>query len=140
MILTCNYEEMIALDAGARAYLDSGSDPQSRVAAPSASRVAVESLLDQLDGDLSLTTLAEQMEVERAVVAVVDHLRTEMDARVLAAHPADEHAVGAYFEFAHALAVLGRLQQIGDEMTAMVEVMTGAPADEAAIVDFVFPD
>lgn len=140
MILTCNYEEMVALNAGARAYLDSHTEFEARVAAPSASRVAVESLVDQLDGDLSLLTLAEQMDVERALRLVVNHLRSEMDERVIAAHPADEHAVIAYFEFAHALSVLGRVREIGAEMKAIVEVMTGESPSEAAVTDFVFPD
>jgi len=140
MILSCNFEEITSLTYGARTYLEEGGATGSAVAAPSATRGAVESLLVQLTGDLSVTTLAEQREVERALRAVVGLLREEMDQRVLATHAADEEAVSAYFDFAHALAVLGRTVDMGREMRALVEVMTGDPPDEAAFREFVFPD
>jgi hypothetical protein len=140
MILACNFEEITSLAHGARTYLEDGGGTGSAVVAPSATRGAVESLLLQLTGDLSVTTLAEQREIERALRAVVGLLREEMDQRVLASHAAAEEAVSAYFDFAHALAVLGRTLEMGREMRALVEVMTGAPPDEAAFLDFVFPD
>ena len=139
MILTCNYEELTVLRCGAQACLEarptSGSD-----STPSAMRVAVESLLVRLTGDLSLSTLGEQMEVERAVHAIVEYLRSEMDLRVLETHPAAEPSVAAYFDFAHALSVLGRVRDIGKGMSVLVEVMNGGPQDEEAIRSFVFPD
>ena len=71
MILNCNFEELTALGCGARSFLGvQHSDGQ--VAAPSATRLAVESLLGSLGGELSLSTLGEQIEVERAVQAIVD--------------------------------------------------------------------
>ena len=139
MILTCNYEELTALQFGARECLE-GWPTSGPVAAPSATWVAVESLLGRLTGNLSLSTLGEQMEVERAVHAIVEHLRSEMDLRVLATHPAAEPSVAAYFDFAHALSVLGRVRDIGQEMRVLVEVMSGGPPDEEAIRSFVFPD
>ena len=139
MILTCNYEELTALQFGARECLE-GWSTSGPVAAPSATRVAVESLLGRLTGNLSLSTLGEQMEVERAVHAIVQHLRSEMDLRVLATHAAAEPSVAAYFDFAHALSVLGRVTDIGQEMRVLVEVMNGGPPDEEAIRSFVFPD
>lgn len=140
MILTCNYEELTALGHGARTYLEEESVGDRAVKAPSTTRAAVEHLLDRLTANLSLRTLAEQMEAERALFAIVEHLRAEVDSWVLAADPAAEECVGAYFEFAHALSVLGRVRDIGEEMTALIEVMTGAPPDGAAIEGFVFPD
>jgi hypothetical protein len=139
MILTCNYEELTAIGHGARAYLeDKPSGDHS--AADVVGRVAVESLLERLGASVSLRTLAEQQEIEEGLAAVVEHLRAEVDLRVLMAHPAAEESVGAYFDFAHALSVLGRTREIGEEMAAMLEVMTGAPLDESAIDAFVFPD
>jgi hypothetical protein len=140
MILNCNYEEVTALTYGARAVLDDGERQGSPVAAPSAGRAAVEALLPRLTGDLSVRTIAAQREIERAVEVIVSHLRKEMDARVVAMHPAAEEAVSAYFDFAHALAVLDRVQELGREMRALVEVMTGRPPTEEVIRVFQFPD
>lgn len=139
MILTCNYEELTAVGYGARAYLDDKSIGDHPAADP-ASRASVESLLDRLGASMSLRTLAEQQEIEEALTVVVECLRAEVDLRVLMAHPAAEESVVAYFDFAHALSVLGRAREIGEEMAAMVEVMTGAPLDESSIDAFVFPD
>jgi len=140
MILAFNFEEMTALSHGARALLHEGEGDGSPVAAPSATRASVEFLLPRLVGDISVRTLAEQREIERGVDAVVAHFRVEMEERVLATHPADEEAVGAYFDFAHALAVLGRVQEMGAEMRALVEVMTGKPPNRSTARNFVFPD
>lgn len=140
MILSCSYEEVTAVAHGARAYLHDQIGSEVAVAAPTEARGAVESLLARLDGGFSVRTLVEQRELEHALRAVVELLREEMDARVLAAHAADEEAVTAYFDFAHALAVLGRVMDMGEEMTALVELMTGNPPSEQAIREFVFPD
>ena len=139
MILTCNYEELSALRSGARAFLDV-EVPTGPVAAPSATRVAVQSLLKRIDGTFSLSTLADVRDFERGVRAVVEHLRAEVDLLVLATHPAAEQSVAAYFEFAHALSVLGRVGDVRQEMHAIIEVVTGEPADEETTRSFVFPD
>ena len=49
-------------------------------------------------------------------------------------------AVAAYFDFAHSLSVLGRIQELGAEMEAMIELVTGAPATPEIAMDFQFPD
>jgi hypothetical protein len=139
MILTCNYEEITAVCHGARAYLEDKPTPEHPAADP-VTLAAVESLLGSLGASVSLRTLSEQQEVEAALAAIVEYLRVEVDLRVLMAHPAAEESVVAYFDFAHALSVLGRVREIGEEMTALVEVMTGAPPDESSIDAFVFPD
>ena len=141
MILQCNYEELRALKQGARALLGAGEEAGAcAVAAPPEERARVEALLPRLDGDVGIATLADQVGLETAVEAIVSCLRAEMEAHVVATHPADEVAVAAYFDFAHALAVLGRLRDIGSEMRALIEVVTGSPADEEVSAVFRFPD
>ncbi len=142
MILTCSYEELTALQYGARSWLDegvSGSDRIPAVAVPG-TRHAVEGLLARLGGYLSVRTLEEQEELEEGLRTVVHHLRSEVDSRVLAAHPADEYAVSAYFDFAHALSVLQRVIEMGAEMRALVELMSGGAPPDRAAREFVFPD
>lgn len=140
MILACNYEEMTALTHGARSFLADGEPEGAPVAAPSADRGAVEALLPRLTGDLSVRTLEEHRQVERAVEVLVVHLREEMHTQVLATHAAAEDAVAAYFDFAHALTVLRRIRDLGEEMRALVEVMTGRPPSARGSRSFVFPD
>ena len=140
MILHCNYEELQALRSGARTILRGDGAVGCAVAAPSQARARVEVLLSALEGDLSLSTLAEQEACEEAVRTILVCQRSEMDAAVLAAHPAAELAVAAYFDYAHTRAVLGRLQDMGSHMRALIEVVTGSPADEQAALTFAFPD
>jgi hypothetical protein len=140
MILSCNFEEMNALSHGVRAFLGEPGITESAVAAPTATRAAVESLLIRVDGEFSVRTLADQMELEGALRAVVECLREELDSCVLATHAASEEAVSAYFDFAHALSVLGRASDMGEEMSALVGLMSGAPPNERTIREFVFPD
>jgi hypothetical protein len=141
MILACNYEEVTALSHGARSILEeSFAGPPSPVAAPTEAREAVEAFIPRLTGDLSFTTLAEQQVAEHAVDSIVEHLRESMEVEVVTTHPAAETAVAAYFDFAHALAVLARLREMGAEMRALVEVMTGRPVDHESATSFHFPD
>lgn len=140
MILRCNYEELSALRSGAHVVLEGGGQDSSAVAAPPASRMRVVELLPRLRGDLSVDTLAEQERVQVALEAIVVTLQREMKAAVVAFHPAHETAVTAYFEYAHALGVLERVRELGQEMTALIEVVTGrAPTPELA-ESFQFPD
>lgn len=140
MILACNYEELKALRYGARVVLDDGGDSGCAVAAPPEERERIEALLARLDGDLSIGTLQEQRAVEGALRAIVECLHAEMDAAVLATHAADEGAVAAYFEYAHALTVLGRAEEMGAHMRALIEVVTGDSADDQMAAGFAFPD
>jgi len=140
MIVSCSFEEVTALAHGARSVLHERSGDPSPVAAPSATRGAVESLLAGLDGGFSVRTLIQQRELEQGLRTVVECLRQEMDTRVIATHAANEEAVSAYFDFAHALSVLGRVMDMGEEMSALVELMTGVPPNERSIREFVFPD
>ncbi len=141
MILRCNYEEVEALRDGARAFLDLPSPSSSgSVLAPSESRARIEALLPRLKGDLSLYTLSDLYAVRIAVEAIVEHLRVQMESHVLATHAADENAVNAYFAFAHALTVARRVREIGEEMEAIVELVTGGLPSPEAIRTFRFPD
>ena len=96
-------------------------------------------MLFRSDGDLVIKTLAEQQRVSRAIHSIVGHLKDEMDLFIISAHPADELAVASYFHYGHALAVLARLAEMGQEMEALIEVVTGEPPTEELAKTFHFP-
>ena len=111
MILHCNFEEIQALKSGASAFL--GLEPGSEnipVAAPPLAKARVEALLSQLDGDLSVSTLADQRQLESGVRTVVEFLQGEMKALIADHSPTDEGAMDAYLDFAKAYSVLARLR------------------------------
>lgn len=140
MILQFNYEELRALKSGAQALLEGEGPAGPPVLAPPESRARVEALLPQLEGDLSLSTLEELRGVQIALSAIVECLRAEMEVVVVTTHPADEGAVAAYFDFAHAFTVAHRVGEMATEMEALIELMTGtAPTVETAR-SIQFPD
>lgn len=141
MILNCNYEELQALATGAELLLD--ADPigaAGAVAAPSEAQIQVANLQPRLTGALSIDTLAEQRSVRKAVAAICDRLHSRMDQKVVEHHPAHEEAVALYFDYAHAYGVLTRLDEIGVEMTALIELMTGAPPTDETARSVTFDD
>lgn len=140
MILYLNYEEVQALEHGVGSVLNEDGTGGCAVAAPPQSVAAVRALQAQLVGDIGVETLGEQRSLVTAVGTIVDCLRAEMETLVGETHPAHEGAVAAYFDYAHALSVLQRLREIGTEMEAMIEVVTGKPADPTAAASFHFPD
>ncbi|MDP2954841.1 MAG: hypothetical protein Q8N53_00355 [Longimicrobiales bacterium] len=140
MILRCNYEELQALTAGGRSLLQGEAEAHSSVLAPEESRARVEALLPRLVGDLSVASLAEARGLCKAVDAILAYLRAEMEAVVVTTHAADEEAVAAYFDFAHALSVSHRLHEMLTEMEALVELVTGERADAETARTFRFPD
>jgi hypothetical protein len=141
VILRCNFEEVTALKAGARAFLGQADHTNlAAVLAPPESKARVEALLPRLEGDLSLYTLEELRAVRMALDAIVEYLREEMESAVLATHAADESAVNAYFAFAHGLAVSNRAREIGEEMVAIIELVTGDSPSSEAVRSFRFPD
>ena len=140
MIVHCNFEELTALKAGARQVLDGYAPEHGMIAAPPEEREQVAALVPQLGGDFSVTTLAQQRSLLHAVSIIVGILRIEMESVVTANHAAHEGAVSAYFDFAHALSVQARLYEVGLEMEALVELVTGEPVTEEFARDFVFPD
>lgn len=140
MILHLSYEELSALKAGAGACLKGEGVGEASVLAPPEERARIEALLPRLVGDCSISTLHEARGVQIAVQAIVECLRVEMEAVVLATHAADEVAVAAYFDFAHALVVADRISEIVAEMSAMIELVTGHVPTVDTARDFRFPD
>lgn len=140
MILHCNYEELGALRKGANALLSERSGDGVLVVAPPEGWEEVQALLPRLSGDLTMETLSEQRQVLRGVTAIVGQLKEEMDAFILDAHPGDESAVSSYFLYAHALAVLHRVMGLGEEMEALIEVVTGEAPTKDVAATFQFPD
>jgi hypothetical protein len=140
VIVYCNFEELTALKAGARQILGGYDVEHSVVIAPPEERDRVAALVPHLGGDFSVTTLVEQRSLLAAVTIIVEILRVEMESTVSANHPAHEGAVAAYFDFAHAFSVQSRLREVGHEMEALVELVTGGPATYVIARDFAFPD
>ncbi|NNM07317.1 MAG: hypothetical protein HKO65_19645 [Gemmatimonadetes bacterium] len=140
MILHCNFEELGALRRGANGLLAERPEDHSAVVAPPEGFEEVEALFPRLHGDLSVETLAEQRRVLMGLSAIVSRLKEEMDASVLTTHPADESSVSSYFHYAHAMVVLNRATELGQEMEALIEVVTGAPVTPAVAATFRFPD
>jgi hypothetical protein len=134
VILSCSFEELQALSAGAALLLDPGPFGNSgAVAAPAEALAQVAHLQPRLTSSLSINTLAEQRWIRTAVAAICENLHERMDETVLEYHPAHEQAVAYYFDYAHAFGVLKRLDEMGAEMTALIELMTGtSPTPESA--------
>jgi hypothetical protein len=140
VILYFSFEELRALKAGADVFLIEDGPSSAAVLAPSEKKERVEALLQMLVGDLSVSTLQELRGVQMAIHAIVECLRVEMEAVVVATHAADEGAVGAYFDFAHALIVSHRIDEMASEMSAMIELVTGELPTHGSARDFRFPD
>jgi len=140
VIVHCNFEELTALRVGAHQVLGGYAPERGLVAAPAEERGQVASLLPLLDGDFSIETLAEQRVLCGAVSVIVETLRLELETTVTATHPAHEGAVAAYFDFAHAFSVRSRLVEIGQEMTALIELVTEAPVTDEVAREFLFSD
>ncbi|HWV59000.1 MAG TPA: hypothetical protein VNZ57_16220 [Longimicrobiales bacterium] len=128
MILHCEFEELAAANAGARRLL-SGEQGGSGagVIAPAEAIADVEALLPRLEGDIDIHTLAEQQQILRALGAILEQLREDMDRTILENYVGAEDAVVAYFDYAHVLTLYDRAERIGKEMGAMIELMTGKP-------------
>ena len=140
MILYCNYEELTALKAGTRVLLDRAEADSERARLSPRLRADVENLLPLLDGDISLSTLGEVLSVERAVIAIVRHMRVDMETKVVVTHPAEEGAVAAYFDFAHGFVVEHRVREMAAEMAALTELVTGEEPTREAVGSFDFYD
>lgn len=141
MILYCNFEELRALAAGAELLVGGVcAAPSATVIAPCESTSQVDELLPRLVGDLSIATLAEQRRIRVAVAAICEGLHGQLDHTVIEYSPAHEHAVNLYFDYAHARTVLDRLDRLGAEMGAMVELISGEPVTAESAETVTFPD
>jgi hypothetical protein len=141
LILNCTFEELRALESGAELLLGTPSGVTSgAVAAPVEALVEVALLQPRLKHSLTIESLQEQRSVRSAVAAICHGLHDRLDEKVLEYHPAHEEAVALYFDYAHAYGVLRRLDEMGAEMTAMIELMTGARPTEETARGVTFPD
>ncbi len=141
MILHCNFEELRALAFGAEMVLTGQAAAQeAAVAAPAEAVTLVEQLLPRLTGDITITTLAEQHQVRKAISVICGGFRELMDDKILEYNPAAEEAVATYFDYAHSRTVLDRVDRIGAEMDAIIELITGAPATEQTAASITFQD
>lgn len=141
MILSFNFEELRALEAGTEMFLSEHSQSAgSPVAAPSEAHAEVERLRPRLAAAISVRTLADQRELRKAIAAVAEDLHERMEETLIRYHPAHEEAVALYFDYAHVFGVLTRLDEMGAEMRAMIEVMTGDPVTDEAARAVTFPD
>jgi phosphate uptake regulator len=140
VILHCTFEELSALSAGAERVLAESGAARVVVAAPAEIVADLEALTPRLIDDLSVTTLAEQRSIARAIAYVVADLKIRMDASIIGDHAAGESAVQAYFEYAHVLTMEDRVRRLGSQMSALIELMTGAPATDESARLMAFPD
>lgn len=140
MILHCTFEELSALSAAAERVLSGSGEAGIAVAAPPEVVADLEALCPRLVGDITVRTLAEQRSLLRAIDYVLTDARARMDTAILEGNPAAEDAIAAYFEYANVLNVEDRLRHIGEEMTALIELMTGQLPTEDSSRSILFSD
>lgn len=138
MILHCNFEELRALASASELIVGDVHAHPGAVATPPENLVRVEQLLPRLTGDLSIETLPDQRRVQTAVRFICGDLHRRLDERIIETHVADEEAVALYFDYGHSRTVLNRVELMGAEMEAIVELMGGG--SRAATSGVTFPD
>lgn len=136
MILHCNFEELRALSSAIELMATEPAGFGAAVAAPPEGMAKVELLLPRLTGDMSIDSLDDQRRVREAVGILVGDLHRRLDDKILEYHPAHEEAVALYFDYAHGRTVLHRLDRMGAQMEAIIDLIGD---HSAAGVNF-FPD
>lgn len=137
MILHCNFEELRALaSAGETVVSAAEAASAGAVSAPAEGVARVEMLLPRLTGDFSIDTLDDQRRVRHAVSVIVNDLHSRLDQTIIEFNPAHEEAVSLYFDYGHSRSVLHRLDLIGAEMEAMVDLITGGRPDLGGGITF----
>jgi hypothetical protein len=136
VILHCNFEELRALTAASELIVADAHDHRGAVRASSEELRMVERLLPRLVGDVSIETLDDQRRVQRAVSFICRELMHRLDDQIIATNPANEDAVSLYFDYGHSRAVLHRLDLMGAEMEAMIDLIYGGSATAAGSVTF----
>jgi hypothetical protein len=139
VILHFNYEELRALaDAGEALVAETA---HGGVAAPPQGIAMVERLLPRLTGDMSIETLEEQRRVREAVSLIVGGVHEKLDDKIIEYTPGHEDAVTLYFEYGHSRTVLARLDRMGAEMEAILELIGGGSRGVDDLASTVtFPD
>lgn len=137
MILRMSFEEVTAVNAAGERLL---SSPEGGgVAAPPEVLAELEANLP-LRGDISVLTLAQQRRLTRGLDYVLDHLRRRMDVLIVELYVGADDAVNAYFDYANVLSLRARLDPIGTEMVALIELMTGSEPTAETAERVTFPD
>jgi hypothetical protein len=136
VILHCNFEELRALASASEMIVAESHAHPGAVAAPPEGVVMVEQLLPRLTGDVSIETLDDQRRVQKAVTFICDDLHRRMDDRIIETNPANEEAVALYFDYGHSRTVLHRLDRMGAEMEAIIDLIAGTNPQAAAQVSF----
>lgn len=137
MILHCNFEELRALASAGETVVSAAEDASAgAVSAPAEGVARVEMLLPRLTGDFNIDTLDDQRRVRHAVSVIVNDLHSRLDQSIIEFNPAHEDAVTLYFDYGHSRSVLHRLDVIGAEMEAMVDLITGGRPDLGGAISF----
>lgn len=137
MILKISFEEVTAMNSATERLLSSPSG--GGVAAPPEVLAELEAHLP-LQGDMSILTLAQQQRLVRAMDYVLDHLKRRMDALIVELYVGADDAVNAYFDYANVLSLRSRLDPMGREMVALIELMTGSPPNPKTAEQVTFLD
>lgn len=140
MILYLSFEELAALGSCAERVLLANSVSGHGIAAPPQLVADVEQFSQRLTGDISISSLDDQRTLQLVVKHLLDRSRAAMDEAIILQHAAAESAVAGYFEYAHVLTVSHRLGVIGEEMAAIVQLMTGDDPDSESARRFSFPE
>lgn len=138
MILHCNFEELSAATASVNRVL--GAHETGGVAAPPEVIADIEALSGRLTGDLTIESLFELRGVRRAIDYLLSDARQRTDSLILEEHAAAESAVVSYFEYAHLLALADRAERMGEQMAALIELMSGQPVTEETARSYSFAE
>jgi hypothetical protein len=140
VILYLSFEELSALSAEAERVLAANGVAGHGIAAPPQFLAELEHFAQLLVGDVHVETLEQQRSMRRVVDVLLERCRVRMDRFVTEQHPAAESAVAAYFDYAHVLTASNRLDVIGTEMTALVQVLTDEDPESDTARRFSFPE
>jgi hypothetical protein len=138
VILYLNFEELSALGECADHVLAAGAG--HGIAAPPHFIAEVEHFAHIITGDVNIPNIAEQKRMQAVVNNLLGGSRSRLDRIIVEQHAAAEDAIAAYFNYAHVLTVARRIESIGLEMSAIIELMTGETVDSEAGRRFSFED
>ncbi|HYW05360.1 MAG TPA: hypothetical protein VE913_00310 [Longimicrobium sp.] len=136
MILHCNFEELRALSSAVEMMVAEAESPETAVAAPPEGVAMAEQLVPLLTGDLTIDTLEDQRRIRGTVALIVTDLLRRMDEKVIEFSPGHEECVALYFDYAHSRTVLNRLDLMGAEMAAIIDLIAGGNPGAAAGITF----